>query len=214
MGRRTAAEAEALRQKIVDEALRQFADRGAAATSMKDIADAVGVSKQALMHHFKSKQALEEAIEERVKTSLDRALPTVVAAFTAADAELDGVLTEAMELFDSHYDLSRYIIRRVIFDAQAELPPSGAAMGLLLTGYLRQGQETGALRKDFVPEDTVFALGMLFAATHAASRHRGPTAKDVPLKALRLRRNKEILRIARAALLTPEELLARQAAKG
>lgn len=47
---------------ILDQAAALFARRGFAKTSVQDIADAVGLSKAGLLHHFPSKDALREAV--------------------------------------------------------------------------------------------------------------------------------------------------------
>ena len=47
---------------ILDRAAALFASRGFAKTSVRDIADAVGLSKAGLLHHFPSKDALWTAV--------------------------------------------------------------------------------------------------------------------------------------------------------
>jgi AcrR family transcriptional regulator len=47
---------------ILDRAAGLFARRGYAKTSVQDVADAVGLSKAGLLHHFPSKDALHEAV--------------------------------------------------------------------------------------------------------------------------------------------------------
>lgn len=47
---------------ILDRAAALFARRGFAKTSVQDVADAVGLSKTGLLHHFPSKDALHEAV--------------------------------------------------------------------------------------------------------------------------------------------------------
>jgi len=47
---------------ILDQAAALFARRGFAKTSVQDVADAVGLSKAGLLHHFPSKEALREAV--------------------------------------------------------------------------------------------------------------------------------------------------------
>ncbi len=47
---------------ILDRAAGLFARRGYAKTSIQDVADAVGLSKAGLLHHFPSKDALHEAV--------------------------------------------------------------------------------------------------------------------------------------------------------
>ena len=53
-----------LRAEMVDAAAALIARQGIANTSVQQIADAVGYSKQALLHHFSSKAVLHEAVIE------------------------------------------------------------------------------------------------------------------------------------------------------
>jgi AcrR family transcriptional regulator len=50
------------RQRILDVAAAQFAARGFAGTSIRDIADALGVTKAALYYHFASKEEILQAL--------------------------------------------------------------------------------------------------------------------------------------------------------
>jgi AcrR family transcriptional regulator len=52
--------------RIRDAALRQFAARGVAATSIRDVARAARVSPGLVQHHFRSKDGLRRAVEEFV----------------------------------------------------------------------------------------------------------------------------------------------------
>lgn len=51
-----------LRQQILDNASRLFHERGFAATSIRDIAEAVGISSSTMYHHFTNKQEVLSAI--------------------------------------------------------------------------------------------------------------------------------------------------------
>lgn len=51
------------RARIRNTALRQFAERGFAATTMRDVAAAVGVSPALVQHHFGTKDGLREACD-------------------------------------------------------------------------------------------------------------------------------------------------------
>lgn len=50
------------RQEIVDAAIRLFASKGYAATTINDLLDAVGIAKGTLYHHFDSKEAVMRAV--------------------------------------------------------------------------------------------------------------------------------------------------------
>jgi AcrR family transcriptional regulator len=61
---------------ILDSARRLFADQGFEATSIDDIADAAGVAKGAVYHHFASKEALFSQVLEGVQAELASAQPS------------------------------------------------------------------------------------------------------------------------------------------
>ncbi|MGY2066056.1 TetR/AcrR family transcriptional regulator [Blastococcus sp. SYSU DS0619] len=62
---------------ILDRAAALFARRGFAKTSLQDIADAVGLSKAGLLHHFPSKEALHDAVLAQAGTLGQRVLAQV-----------------------------------------------------------------------------------------------------------------------------------------
>jgi AcrR family transcriptional regulator len=64
---------------ILDRAAALFARRGFAKTSVQDIADAVGLSKAGLLHHYPSKDALREAVLAQSGALTERALQQVAA---------------------------------------------------------------------------------------------------------------------------------------
>ena len=60
--KRSLDEGPVLRGKIMERAGVLFYERGFAATSIRDIADAVGISSSTLYHHFTNKQEVLHAI--------------------------------------------------------------------------------------------------------------------------------------------------------
>src|SRR5262249_34847278 len=70
------------RAKVRDAALELFARQGYAATSVREIAAAAGVSPALLFHHFGSKQGLRDAVDAWLTDTIAAAV-----AETAADAE-------------------------------------------------------------------------------------------------------------------------------
>jgi len=70
-------------RRILDVAAALFLERGYTATSLRDIAAAVGVKSGSLYYHFSSKQALLRAI-------LERGIDVMVEAFDAAAAATRG----------------------------------------------------------------------------------------------------------------------------
>ncbi|WP_240687078.1 TetR/AcrR family transcriptional regulator [Amycolatopsis suaedae] len=110
------------RQRVLDEALRLFAERGYAATSVADIQVACGLApgSGALYKHFPSKRAL---LEHAVRRNLD----TVAGRSDDAVAELPAEPAEALRLMaevvwatmDGERNLIRIMIRE--FDVFPEL---------------------------------------------------------------------------------------------
>jgi AcrR family transcriptional regulator len=63
-----------IEDSILDRAAALFARRGFAKTSVQEIADAVGLSKAGLLHHFPSKEALRRAVRAQAEALGQRVL--------------------------------------------------------------------------------------------------------------------------------------------
>lgn len=63
------------RERIVDEAIALLADEGPAALSMRKLAQRLGTSPMSTYHHVADKEALVEAIAERIMSELERPAP-------------------------------------------------------------------------------------------------------------------------------------------
>ena len=72
-----AQEVEKLRQSIREAATRLFAKSGYHGTTVKQIADEVGISKQLLLYHFSSKEALRAAVLHELLQAWNELLPIV-----------------------------------------------------------------------------------------------------------------------------------------
>jgi AcrR family transcriptional regulator len=64
-------------EQIVDRAAALFARRGFRGTSVQAVADAVGLSKAGLLHHFPSKDTLREAVLVEARALAQQALDAV-----------------------------------------------------------------------------------------------------------------------------------------
>ena len=58
-----------MREKLLDAAQTLVQDRGLNAVSFQDLADAVGLKKPSVFHHFRSKDALAQSLLERCRTT-------------------------------------------------------------------------------------------------------------------------------------------------
>ncbi len=81
------ANADERRRRILDAALAEFAERGFHRASTNSIAEAAGVAKGLVFHHFKNKDALFLAVSDEVIASLQRHFDDAMA---SAPADLFG----------------------------------------------------------------------------------------------------------------------------
>ncbi len=95
------------RARILDVALELIADRGFAATSTREIAERLGVTKAALYYHFRTKDDLLAAIVGPAMSELD-ALIERVGTDRSPNAR-DGLLVGYVDLVARHADLIRVL---------------------------------------------------------------------------------------------------------
>ena len=140
--------------EILERAAELFAARGFAATSMQDIADALGSSRPALYHYFRSKdeildrliEGLAESAEQAVTAATavpgaaDRRLRALVIALIAPVAESPGrfrmILTSDATVSSSARDRLRKLERTVV-RAMSDVLDDGVASGEFRPGLDR-----------------------------------------------------------------------------
>jgi AcrR family transcriptional regulator len=108
---------QATRDQLVTEAARLFAERGFEATSVEAVLDAAGVSRGSLYHHFKSKDALFEAVLDAEEARIGEA--TMLAALGAGDDPVAQLRAGALEWIRLAGD--PVVQRIVLIDAPAVL---------------------------------------------------------------------------------------------
>ncbi|MEZ4241663.1 MAG: TetR/AcrR family transcriptional regulator [Myxococcota bacterium] len=127
---------EALRRRIVAEATRRFADSGYRATTIQQIADAVGIGKTLVLYHYPSKEALRAEVLNAVIGAWEAFLPRLVASVGGRDVPPEEVLGSIVAFMRSHPDLPRFLLR--------ELLDSGSDVGALLGERLGPATEAAA----------------------------------------------------------------------
>lgn len=91
------------RQRILDAAEALFAERGLAATAMTDIADRVGVRGPALYKHYANKQAIFEAVLERLFKPFQAMLNQLI------EDQIDTAIADIVAHHIAHPNISRII---------------------------------------------------------------------------------------------------------
>lgn len=98
------------RQKVLDAALRVFAERGYSETAVDEIARASETSKGGLYFHFPSKQALFLALLDEASDALLERVKTAMAAERDPLARGDAALREVLHVFGGHRLLARLLL--------------------------------------------------------------------------------------------------------
>jgi TetR/AcrR family transcriptional regulator len=183
-----ASSAPSSRDKILDVAEALFARRGFAGVGMREVADAAGLGKSSLFHHFRSKAQLYLAVLERLLAEIDERLGAALAAPGDPLARLDRLMDELIDALAEREPAARLLLRGLFeddaFDAETWTEGQGAEKHLqsILTGILGllgEGTESGAFRTT----SAVHTVQTLIGATvyHFASGEFGEGLLGGPL---------------------------------
>jgi AcrR family transcriptional regulator len=189
-----------IRAEIVRAATSLFAAHGFDGTALQDVADAVGVTKPAVLHHFPSKEHIRQAVLDGILAHWQETLPRLLLAATASADRFDAVFGELHRFFAADADRARVVLREVLDrpDAMRKLVTGPVRPWLqAVASYIRSGKEGGRHFADVDPEAyVVHMLGLVLAATASIS----VTSAAISGPDARARYDTELARIARASL--------------
>lgn len=154
--RKTAPEAPARRELILAEAASLFARKGVAATTVREIADAVDIQAGSLYHWFESK---EEMVDELLTGAMDDLASWYQEAFEE-NAEplprLRGLVHAAFRVIAAHPDACTVYLRDYTYLATlprfAHLNDSSVRVRDLWIDTLEAGMASGDFRPDLTPD--------------------------------------------------------------
>lgn len=144
--------ASATRDKILAVALRLFADRGYAGTSVQDIVSGAKVTKPALYYYFPSKADLYQALLDRAHDERFRLMQEASARGKNLPGKLEEILNAHFEFLKSHRELLS-LVYATAFAARGEMPKEIRYLDKcqrnfgLVRDLVREGQHAGQLTR-------------------------------------------------------------------
>ncbi len=156
------------RDKILDVAEALFARRGFAGVGMQEVADAVGLGKSSLFHHFRSKAQIYLAVLHRVLERIEERLAPAFAAVGDPPARLDACVDALVDALAEHPTTARLLLRGLFEDddfgdgASGELRHAEETLARILSRIdrlLRDGIEAGAFHAVSVPHTIQTLIG-------------------------------------------------------
>jgi AcrR family transcriptional regulator len=144
----------ATRDKILAVALRLFADRGYAGTSVQDIVSGAKVTKPALYYYFPSKADLYQALLDRAHDERFRLMQAASARGKNLPGKLEEILNAHFEFLQSHRELLS-LVYATAFAARGEMPKEIRYLDKcqrnfgLVRDLVREGQRSKQLTRGF-----------------------------------------------------------------
>lgn len=166
------------RAQIIACAATFFADRGVAATTVRQIADEVGILSGSLYHHFESKEAIVQAIIGPYLDDLRERYQAVLAGDADPRARLHRLVTASLETAAAHphateiYQNDANYLRGL--DRFAYLKNVGREVQNVWLSVIEAGMAEGTFRSDI---DAKISYRLIRDATWLSVRWFKPTSK-------------------------------------
>jgi AcrR family transcriptional regulator len=168
------------RLRIVQAARPLFMDHGYQAVSMQQIADATGIHKATLYHHYRDKDALFTAVVESVLLELHEEVVNEIARHATPAEQLAGMIAQSFAR--SHTDIGRFLS-----DAYEHLSPERRKEVFTATRMpwdpVEQIIDKAIARGDLPDIDPGFAVSCFFGLVWGQTWTRKMEWRTAPLDA-------------------------------
>ncbi|MBM7459441.1 TetR/AcrR family transcriptional regulator [Rhodococcus coprophilus] len=165
------------KRQILDRSAEIFARKGVTATTIRDIAEAVGVYSGALYHYFPSKEAIVTELIREYLEDLTQRCSEVMARSLPPVERLEALAGVALTTSEDYHGATsiwrregEYMRERVV---EADMVETADAMQVAWRDTIAEGIEDGTFRTDIDPE--IFRELLYDAVWHASRWFRsGP----------------------------------------
>ncbi len=198
-GRRTQAESERTKARILERSERLFARRGFGGVSLRELATECEVQHRTIQHHFGSKLGLYQDVLERWDEELQSRLLEAIAGQTELADVIDSVVEELFEFLLSKREWVTLTARAIM----GEELPEGAKLNdqswLRFIDAALKAQKLGGLKVD-LGLLLISVEGMLNNHILARSHYQALYGKDVTDPKLKRRTVEHLKAVLRAVL--------------
>ena len=160
--RRTKDDADQTRQDLLEAALDIFSRKGYQAARLEDVAQAAGVTRGAIYHHFGGKNELYMALIEHAAALGNTVIERAVEEGGTFLEIIRRVVVDALSLLEEDPRFSKVMALSLATPEMAELTRRRRAEAQTLveniSGFFRLGIEGGELRPDLEPQTAARAL--------------------------------------------------------
>ncbi len=195
-----------VKDKILDEATRLFARKGVRGTSLQAVADAVGMRKQSLLYHFKSKAELRARVMDRLLSRWKREIPQLLGASVSGQDRFTSAVTALLDFFREDPDRARLVLREMMDNpdaARAGVIEHLRPWSTLLLDYIHMGQQAGVIKQAIDARSYLVHLIVMVVGAVAVSDVAGAMFEPAPGEADEADLD-ELVRMARVALFTEQ----------
>jgi AcrR family transcriptional regulator len=151
------------RQQLLHAALKSFAERGYAATSVQEIVDAARVSKPALYYYFTDKADLFQALVDEAHDQRLELMREAAARGTTLAQKLEEIVAAIFEFSLRNRELMRLAFATA-FATGGEAPghmrcrEKGKRNFEFLRSLIEQGQQSGELAAEYDPDELTMGI--------------------------------------------------------
>lgn len=131
----TAEVAPSTREQILAAGSRLFAEHGYDGTSLNDIADAVGIRRPSLLHHFPSKETLYREVFARAVLDFAERVDEAIGGNREGWKQLEHVLSASFDFFVENPEFVRLVRREQLENSH------GVDLGVAIRPYFQQACE-------------------------------------------------------------------------